>query len=282
MLTAVALPETTPVPGTQMTWVDELPAELPGSIHFGAYLQTRPGDALFTYPDIGRFRVRNGRQIEIQIAPGATPEMAAAAARIAPFAALIHQRGDFPLHSSAVVRPGDGKVLLIAGNSGAGKSTTAAAFARNGWKVMNDDVSRLSIEDGKVLVWPGYTALKLLGESCRLLQIDSTGLSHTGEVKGKFYWPTEYAEGPRLPSAIVRLTRGNREDKAPRRLRGSAAMQMLLEQTYRPKLVRALGLRETHFAQVLQVAARIPCFEFSPDYRLGPADVGARMQSVLE
>jgi hypothetical protein len=54
---------------------------------------------------------------------------------------LLRERGRFALHASAVARHGDG--LLIAGESGSGKSTTALSLIQAGWDWLADDVALL-------------------------------------------------------------------------------------------------------------------------------------------
>jgi hypothetical protein len=274
--------DTLPIEGTRVNWVDELPADLPGATRFGAYLQTCPGDALFEYPHVGRFRVRDGSQIDIQLAAGCTRERALSLARIAPFGCLVHQRRELPLHASTVMRPEDGKVLLIAGASGAGKSTTAAAFAQRGWKILNDDLSRLTIAGADVLVWPGFHSLKLWDRSCRLLNIDRSPLPATGEVKQKYFWTSDKVEGSRAVSAIVELHRDVESDSVLERISGSAAVEMLLRQTFRPRLVRALGLKEVHFTQVVRAARQVPCFRFRNGHTLAPLELAEYLETSVD
>ncbi|HYP07126.1 MAG TPA: hypothetical protein VER03_12920 [Bryobacteraceae bacterium] len=275
--------DTLPIAGAQVKWVNELPAELPGGTRFGPYLQALPDDALFVVPDVGRFRVREGRQIEIEVAPGCARERAASFARLAPFGALIHQRGDVPLHASAVMRPVDGMVLLIAGASGAGKSTTAAALVQRGWQVLNDDVSRLTFEDTEgVLVWPGFQSLKLWDQSCRLLNIDRSQLPATGEIKQKYFWSAAAVRDPQRVSAIVELCRDGASQDGIQRMRGATAVQLLGAQTYRPRLVRALGRKAAHFQQLVRVANQVLCFRISVGPDTLPAGVAERLDAFFQ
>ena len=276
----MSAPDTLPIEGTSINWVDELPSDLPGAVRFGPYLQACPGDALFEWPRVARFRVREGRQIDIQVAPGSDKKRAAELAYSAPFGALVHQRGELPLHASTVMHPRDGRIFLIAGASGAGKSTTAAAFAQRGWKVLNDDLSRLTIAESGTLVWPGFQALKLWGRSCQLLELDASQLSTVYEAKRKYLWSSDKVEGPRVVSAIIELHCGEGETSLTRSL-GSAAIRMLLRQTFRPKLIRALGIGEAHFARVVQVARRTPCFRFHNPHTVAPLIVASTLEESV-
>lgn len=80
---------------------------------------------------------------------------------------VLRLRGVTCLHASAV-GIGD-KCLVILGGSGAGKSTTAAAFAKAGFPVLSDDVVALLERDGKFLVQPAYPRLRLWPASVKAL-----------------------------------------------------------------------------------------------------------------
>ena len=63
------------------------------------------------------------------------------------------------LHASAVAI-GDEAIVFV-GTSGAGKSTTAAAFAERGYPVLCDDLAALSEQEYTFFVQPGYPLLRL-------------------------------------------------------------------------------------------------------------------------
>ncbi len=71
-------------------------------------------------------------------------------------APLYRRRGWFPLHAFAALAP-DGRVALITGQMGSGKTTTGLALLSAGWKLLSNDSPLLTIDDGriKVLAYPG-------------------------------------------------------------------------------------------------------------------------------
>jgi hypothetical protein len=76
---------------------------------------------------------------------------------------ILRQRGQTCLHASTVEV--DGGAVLLVGQSGAGKSTTAAALARRGLRVLGDDVAPLLPGAGGVRVQPAYPHLRLWPDS---------------------------------------------------------------------------------------------------------------------
>ncbi len=80
---------------------------------------------------------------------------------------LLYLRGITCLHASAVEI--DGAVVAMVGDSGAGKSTTAAAFAHLGYRVLSDDVVTLNEQGNEFIVHPAYPYIRLWPSSVELL-----------------------------------------------------------------------------------------------------------------
>ena len=72
---------------------------------------------------------------------------------------VLGLRGVVSLHACAIEI--DGRAERTAGPAGAGKSTTAAAFARRGAAVLSDDVVALTVCARGFAVPPGYPFLRL-------------------------------------------------------------------------------------------------------------------------
>jgi hypothetical protein len=80
---------------------------------------------------------------------------------------VLRLRGVTSLHASAVEI--DGRAVAFVGPPYAGKSTTAAAFARLGHRILSDDVVALDERGGSVGVHPAYPQLRLWPDSVALL-----------------------------------------------------------------------------------------------------------------
>lgn len=113
--------------------------------------------------DIGGFHIRGGREIVVDLLPQADSSTVQKLLAGRMMGYILRQRGYLPLHASAVRVNGRG--VLFLGDSGTGKSTTAAAFHVRGHGVLADDVTavrttKLGLET--LSAWPG---LRLLEES---------------------------------------------------------------------------------------------------------------------
>jgi hypothetical protein len=120
----------------------------------------QPGDVEFEPVEALRVLVRNGETAFLQPAPGLPREALAEFVSGVVFAVVLQQRGALVLHASAA-RIGDGAVAFT-GFSGAGKSTTARAFAEAGCEVVTDDFLPVWIDGRDVTCQAGPGALKLL------------------------------------------------------------------------------------------------------------------------
>lgn len=80
---------------------------------------------------------------------------------------LLHLQGRPALHAAVVER--DGIALALVGEQGAGKSTTAAALARRGYRVLCDDLAALCQENGAWSVYPGPPSLRLTPDTLEAL-----------------------------------------------------------------------------------------------------------------
>lgn len=122
----------------------------------------------FNYSDGARFAVeRKGREVWGDWPADYTLEDACTYLLGPVMGFVLRLRGVTSLHASAVVA-GDYAVALV-GCPGAGKSTTAAAFARRGFPVLADDVVALKDLGDGFFVEPGYPRLNLWPDSVRAL-----------------------------------------------------------------------------------------------------------------
>lgn len=71
-------------------------------------------------------------------------------------APLYRRHGWFPLHAFAALAPA-GRVALITGQMGSGKTTTGLALLSAGWKLLSNDSPLLTLQEGQihVLAYPG-------------------------------------------------------------------------------------------------------------------------------
>lgn len=97
----------------------------------------------------------------------------------------LRLQGKLCLHSSVINV--DNHAIAIIGAKGAGKSTTAAALAKQGYPILADDIAVLSDCGDSFLVQPGYPRLRLWKSAVNALYGDEKGLSRVFQQTDKHF-----------------------------------------------------------------------------------------------
>jgi hypothetical protein len=203
------------------------------------YARADAQNACLFWPEVGAFQITRGNEITVEPAPGVEARALRLFLLGPALALLLSQRGLFVLHASAVEV--EGCAVAFLGESGQGKSTTAAAFHAHGHPVIADDVVAVQIDDGFPAVYPGYPQLKLwpeavaaLGDSAeRLPQLHPDILKRGQDVRRRFV-----AECLPLASLYV-LAEGPALEIHP--LRASEAAIEVVRHTYAARFLCRLG-----------------------------------------
>ena len=122
------------------------------------------GDHYMAWPDVAAFRIRGTTRIEVQPYPNAPPAYLAFPLLGPVLGFLLHLRGQLVLHGSGI--DVNGGAALFVGDKMAGKSTTAAAFIKNGHSLLTDDLLAIDLSDRTApKVLPAFSQLKLSDEA---------------------------------------------------------------------------------------------------------------------
>lgn len=175
---------------------------------------------------------------------------------------LLRLRGVTCLHASAVAV--DEHAIALVGFPGAGKSTTAAAFARCGFSVIADDVAALADDGEKFLVQPGYPRLNLWPDSVRALFGSAEALPRITPAWDKRYMAlgtNGFAfEAKPLPLGAIYLLGGRDQALAApiiEEMAGRDALAALVANTYVNYLLDR-DMRSREFDVLSRVVTGIP------------------------
>lgn len=236
-------PEPVPgIPGAVFQRVANLHEPLADSEPAGPWSRAAPGQLLCTAPDFGTFLVRGGTSVEYAVVEGVDPGWVTLILHGTARGALIHQRGELPLHAATLVPPGGSAALAICGASGAGKSTLACELARRGWSLLADDTTRVTAEAEGMLAWPSTPHLKLWRDACEAAGIDISGLERVTRDMDKYYVPVATHGTPLSLATIIELA--DSDASTPLSAGGKAAL--VTRHTYRPTQIRPLGVQAAH------------------------------------
>ncbi|MBN9525824.1 MAG: hypothetical protein J0H82_06465 [Alphaproteobacteria bacterium] len=223
-----------------------VPDQLPDIIHRGPILQIGgDGSCRYNMAGVACFLIEGGRRITVR------PHMAADAPDVrlfllgSVFGLLCHQRGWLPLHACCVEI--GGRAIAFAGPSGIGKSTLAASFVRQGYRLLADDVTVIDAHaPGGPLVIPAIGRIKLWRDTLDALKISADGLEPCRNRMEKFQVPVGGRfQLTRLPlTAIHLLDRVSDERQAELLpLVGLQAVETLLGAVYRRQAGERMGKR---------------------------------------
>jgi len=202
---------------------------------------------------------------------------------------VLHLRGTPCLHASAVVV--DGCAVAFLGHSGAGKSTTAAAFVRRGHPALTDDVLALDLgrPEGlphRFFVRPGHNVVRLWPDAVRALYGSENALPHGGDTTDKRHLDLT-ADGNAFQAAPVPLAaiyvlgdrRADLESSvAIVGLNGHEALMALVARTFMNYVLDA-ELRARALDVFARLAAQVPVRQLT--VRDNADDLGAATDAIL-
>ncbi len=196
---------------------------------------------------------------------------------------LLRLRGVTCLHASAVAI--ENRCVAFVGSEGAGKSTVAATFAREGYGVLSDDIVALVEQEMTFHVVPAYPHINLWPDSVKMLYGSSEALPRfspewdkrrlaLGEEKAPF-------ENRPLPLGAIYLLEDRQPDSAPsvEAVRPQAAFLSLVADSYASKILDR-DLRAREFAVLGRVVTAVPVRRMRASN--DPSRLGALCQVICE
>lgn len=191
----------------------------------------------------GAFLVRGGREIIVDPIPGVEERVLRICILGPALGVLLHQRGYFVLHASAVAIAGESVAFL--GEKGWGKSTIAAALHRRGHGVVADDVTAIQVARDCPLVYPGFPQLKLWPETVASLGDNPETLPRLDPhlEKRARRVVQGFPSTPRPLRRIYVLAEGTTQEIEP--LQPQEALIELIRHSYGPRFLQPIGA--SHF-----------------------------------
>lgn len=177
-------------------------------------------------------------------------------------------RGCMSLHASAIAI--DDQAIALVGPAGAGKSTTAAAFAELGYSILAEDVVTLDDRGASFLVQPAYPCIRLWPASVTALFGQHNDLPKLTPTWEKRYLdltqqPYQFHEKP-LPLAAIYLLEQRSEDcRAPfvKHISEPKALMSLVANTYSTRLMDKM-MRAREFEILGRLLKTVPVQQIIP------------------
>lgn len=203
---------------------------------------------------VARFLIKDGNEIVIDPEPGIDEDSIRLFLLGSAFGALLFQHGYLVLHGNAI-RIGE-ECLICVGDSGAGKSTTAAGFMQRGYSILSDDVVPV---DHTLCALPGFPRIKLWKNTADQLKIDTQDLRRIRPEMDKFNYPLldRFVEQPLPIRWIYILGSHPKPDIHFEVVRGMERFQPLYDNTYRAGFMEGMALKEEHLSLCGRLAGQI-------------------------
>lgn len=177
-------------------------------------------------------------------------------------------RGLVCLHASAIVV--NGAAIALVGPAGAGKSTTAAAFAERGFSVLAEDVVTLDDHRDRFLVRPAYPCIRLWPAAAATLYGSRSALPPLTPNWDKCYLDLtqasrQFENEPRRLAAIYLLCERSDDSRAPfvASIDRQEGLISLIANTYGTKLLDK-QMRAREFELLSRVLAHVPLRRVTP------------------
>lgn len=251
--------------GARVHWA-QVPASLPDATDLETFADVEMRATLtsvyYRDPRV-TFRVDGTTDVTIEVADDVTPASVEAylygiVARI-----LLMHAGRFNLHATIVAT--DVGVIAIGGESGAGKSTTAAEFAARGARLVIDDVAPLRVDDTGVVVEPYPRPVHLFPHAAARTGLPQSGPQTTAGPRGKLALDLAQPSGEAVVDRLVVLSA--RDDDVPRvdvaPITGGERLRAVVGLSNLTGLATLGPRRASYFAWATQVADRLPVHSVS-------------------
>ena len=230
-------------------------------------VRVRGSSYLFSYGEGARFLIdASGSQVDAWWDPPLTDADASDFLLGGVLAFIVRLRGLVPVHASAVAI--DGRAVLFAGAAGAGKSSTAAAFATLGLPVLSDDVVTVADAGGAVLAYPASPRVSVWADSAQGLFASRPLPTHSAVYAKHRVDLLEYGyhfhESPAPIEAIfiLRDRWSSEASPATRQLSPRAALMSLVTHSHGNYLLDA-SMRAREFDLLGRVAASVTVRELA-------------------
>jgi len=193
-------------------------------------------------------------------------------------------RGFVSLHACAIAV--DDRAVVISGPAGSGKSTTAAVFAEQGYRILAEDVVTLRDLGAEFLVQPAYPSIRLWPASVEALYGAADKLPKLTPTWDKCYLDLtqdkyEFQHEPLPLAAIYVLAERSDDSAAPfvEDLALAEGLMSLVANTYATYLMDK-KMRAREFEILQRVLNSVPVKRVTP--HSDPARIGGLCQTILD
>ncbi len=241
-------------------------------------------ELLFRVKNIAKYYATNGNSIIVEI-EDIKNEMRTIRLYILAtvMASVLLQRKLLPLHASAIIM--DNQLILITGDSGAGKSTALAGLIKKGHAVFSDDVIVLHNKLATVVATASYPMIKLWDDTMVKLEHelfdDRSFIIKPGMDKYGIFFHKQFNQNSYAVKKIIILKKNGINQIVSRKITGAEIFKELAKQIYRPMLLQDNNLLLLTFNLFSSLMNTVSVYEITRPEECSPTDLLVCVESLL-
>lgn len=237
-----------------------VPQHIEGDTKGTVWFQAKKNHILITVDDIAKFYIKEGKEIVVEPYEYANLSTIKLYLHGSVFSALLYQRGLLPIHASALLI--HDKCVMIAGNSGAGKSSLSITLRKKGYKVLTDDIVALDFSNDIIQAAPGFPLQKVTLKTAKELGIDTSNLEQI-EYEEKYLYPIEsgFYDKKVQPDIMIELIPYEGDDVIIEQIQGADKLAIIISNSYSLQFADCLGVAKEHFNHCAQLANNIKLYK---------------------
>lgn len=220
-------------------------------------------ELLFEQKHVARYLASDGARIFIELACGNVENtMVRLVLLTSVFAAILLQRKRLPIHASAILK--DGKLILIAGESGVGKSTSLAGLISKGYTLFSDDVVAINPD---FMAFASYPMMKLWDDTQQKLNSDyfndKSYSIKSGVKKYGIFFHDSFITACFPIKAFIILKKANVDRLIATELSGIAKFEAIQAHIYRQLFIHEVNLRKLSFEILSYLSSSCTVYEIT-------------------
>ncbi|WP_195986741.1 hypothetical protein [Clostridium sp. D53t1_180928_C8] len=213
----------------------------------------------FYIKDVGTYYIKDAKTILVEPEEGCIFNDLKAFLIWRSMAACLLQKNIVTIHGSAVII--NGRAVIFTGRSGSGKSTLTAAFRKNTYKFLSDELCVLSIdEDGHPIVNPGYPQQRLAKNTLEGLGFNCDDFIISKESKEMYSVPAnnDFIDKPIKLAAIIEIEPCDDINTVEiDELEGTSKLMRMLKNIYMYWCTKYTGFKKSYYEQCINLAQNV-------------------------
>lgn len=219
----------------------------------------------FYIKNVGIYRVKEGKEIIIEITREAKIEDITCYLLGTAFGFLLIQREIVAVHGSCISSSNFG--VIISGDSGAGKSTISTKLFQKGYDFIADDVCALNIQSEDILVQLAYPQQKLCRDAVTSQGYDLESLIYLDEERDKFairlHNTNRFRLEARLGVIVILNCSSEISEVEVRLLSSHEKLDFFLHSIFRYELLQTLGIPHSFMKKIIEIVNRTPIYNLT-------------------